>query len=70
MGGSTGRMHIGRIKDNAIHCAILIRQITAINTVLYVSCEKVIFIGGYAAPEYAFAKGDICDSTPGCNIQT
>ena len=63
-------MHVGRIKYHTIYLTVFIWQMTTVNSILYVRCKQDILIGGYAAPEYTLAVGDICNSTPWRNVQT
>jgi hypothetical protein len=69
VGRATGAVHIGRIKYNTINLAILVRQVSAVHTILNISRLNVVHFGGDVSPKYSPPIGDIGDDAARTDIK-
>jgi hypothetical protein len=69
MSCSSGRMHVWRIKHNAVDFTVHVRKIPAINAGQDIGWPQTIKIFGNSSPKYALPVGDISDNTARSDIQ-
>src|SRR3989338_1176255 len=69
VGGSARGMHIGRVENDAVNTAILVREASAINPALQVRGEQLIRLFGDTLPENALPVCNIGDRASQRNIE-
>jgi hypothetical protein len=69
MSGSTRRVHVGGIENEAIHGTVAIRQLSAVNSVLQISGQHSVLVSWHVSPKDPIAVGDIGNGAAGRDVK-